>query len=151
MFIYELSTCGFESDCNHLESFTHPRVPHKSSEGGGTVFDIFDFWSCWVLFCIELIDLIPTSFFNKIVIVLLKMHAAGEIFVKICLKARNIFFPDMFFPTKGGVGRVSMKESDTPDFLVGRDMTEWWEVSKIWLCALLLPVTFLMVNPVLIY
>ena len=64
-------------------------------------------------------------------IVLLKMHAAGEIFVKICLKARNIFFPDMFFPIKGGVGRVSMKESDTPDFLVGRDMTEWWEVSKI--------------------
>ena len=79
------------------------------------------------------------------------MHAAGEIFVKICLKARNIFFPDMFFPIKGGLGRVSMKESDTPDFIVGRDMTEWWEVSKICLCTLLLPVTFLMVNPVLIY
>ena len=54
------------------------------------------------------------------------MHAAGEIFVKICLKARNIFFPDMSFPIKGGLGRVSMKESDTPDFIVGRDMTEWW-------------------------
>ena len=64
------------------------------------------------------------------------MHAAGEIFVKFCLKARYIFFPDMFFSIKGGTRRVSMKESDTLAFLVGErgrggDMTEWWEVSKI--------------------
>ena len=47
------------------------------------------------------------------------MHAAGEIFVKLCLKARYIFFPDMFFSIKGGTGRVSMKESDTLAFVVG--------------------------------
>ena len=64
MFIYELSACGFESHCGHLESFTYPRVSYKGSEGGGTVFDIFDFWSCCALFCIELIDLIPSL--NKI-------------------------------------------------------------------------------------
>ena len=57
----------------------------------------------------------------------------------------------MFFPIKGGAGRVSMKESDTPDFSVGGDMIEWWEVLKIWLCALLLPAPFLMVNPGPIY
>ena len=93
MFPYKLSVCGFESHCSHLESFTYPRVSRKGSEGGGTVFDIFDFWSCWALFCIELIDLIPMSFFKEMVIVLLKMHAAGEIFVKICLKARHIRHP----------------------------------------------------------
>ena len=82
MFIYELSACGFESRCGHLVRFTYPRVSHKGSEGGGTVFDIFDFWPCCALFCIELVDLIPTSFFKEIVIVLLKMHAAGEIFAK---------------------------------------------------------------------
>ena len=92
MSIYELSSCGIESHCSHLESFTYPRVSHKGSEGRGKVFDIFDFWSCWALFCIELTDFIPTSFFKEIVIVLLKMHAAGEIIVKICLKARYIFF-----------------------------------------------------------
>ena len=42
----------------------------------------------------------------------------------------------MFFPFKGGTGRVRMKESDTLTFLLvggggDGDMTEWWEISKI--------------------
>ena len=90
MFIYELSSCGIEFHCSHLESFTYPRVSHKSSEGGGQslIYLIFDSAGS----CIELTDLIPTSFFREIVIVLLKMHAASEIIGKICLKSRYIFF-----------------------------------------------------------
>ena len=101
MIIYELSASGFESHCSHLESLTYSRVSHKGSEGGGKVFDIFGFWSCWALICIELIDLISTKFFKEIVIVLRKMHAAGEIFVKICLKARYIFFFWYVLPNQG--------------------------------------------------
>ena len=52
-------------------------------------------------------------------IILLKIHAAGKIFVKICRKVRYIFFPDMFFPIKGETGKVSMKESDTLAFFGG--------------------------------
>ena len=63
--------------------------PQKFRERGGAVFDFL----IYLIFdpagrCVELTDLMPTSFFREIVIVLLKMHAAGEIIGKICLKAR---------------------------------------------------------------
>ena len=32
-------------------------------------------------------DLIPTSFFKQVIIMLLKIHAAGKILGKICLRA----------------------------------------------------------------
>ena len=149
MIIYELSASGFESHCSHLESLTYSRVSHKGSEGGGKVFDIFGFWSCWALICIELIDLISTKFFKEIVIVLRKMHAAGEIFVKICLKARYIFF-FLICSSQSREGQEgwAWRKVIHLFFWWGRDITKWWEVSKIWVCALLLPAPFLVVNPV---
>ena len=67
------------------------------SEGGHSLK--FYFWSCWTLFFIELKDLILTSFFKEIMIVLVKLNAAGEVFGKICLKARYIF-SNIWFPFK---------------------------------------------------
>ena len=69
-------SCGFESHYSHLKNVLHiPGFPTKGQREGDTVSDIFDFWSCWALFCIEVTDLIPTSFFKEIVIAPLKMDA----------------------------------------------------------------------------
>ena len=130
MSIYELSPCGIESHCSHLESFTYPRVSHKDSEGRGKVFDIFDFWPCWVLFCIELTDLIPTNFFKEIVIVLPKMHTVGEIIVKICLKARYIFFRICSSQSSEGQERWAWRKVIHLIFLLGGGGEIWQNGGK---------------------
>ena len=92
MIIYKLGARGFESHCSHLESFAYPKVSHKGSKGGGTVWHIWFLILLGTVFCIELIDLIPTSFFKEVVIVLLKMHATGEILLKLFQKLDTFFF-----------------------------------------------------------
>ena len=50
-------------------------------------------------------DLYPMSFFKLVMIVLLKIYAAGKIFRKICLNAiRDIFLSDMWCVIRGGKG-----------------------------------------------
>ena len=46
--------------------------------------------------CLLLRNLVPTSFFKEVMIMLLKMHASGTIFDKTCLKAIKIFFFNMW-------------------------------------------------------
>ena len=50
-------------------------------------------------------DLYPMSFFKLVMIVLLKIYAAGKIFGKLCLKAiRNTFFSNMWSVISRGKG-----------------------------------------------
>ena len=55
--------------------------------------------------CFVLRDLFPMTFFKLVMIVLLKIYAAGKIFGKIYLKAiRNTFFSNMWCVISGGKG-----------------------------------------------
>ena len=59
-------------------------------------------------------------------ILFLKVDGAGEMFDKICLKARYIF-SQCVFPIKGQTRRVSVKENGALDILVSGHLTEGWE------------------------
>ena len=151
MIIYELGARGFESHCSHLESFAYPKVSHKGSKGGGTV------WHIWFLILLGTV-LYWTNRFNPNKLFQRNSDCASENaryrwnFVKTFPKARYIFFLICSFHSRERQeGWEWRKVIHLLFLLVGGggdgDMTEWWEISKIWVCALLLPAPFLLLNP----
>ena len=91
MIIYELGARGFESHCSHLESFAYPKVSHKGSKGGGTV------WHIWFLILLGTV-LYWTNRFNPNKLFQRNSDCASENaryrwnFVKTFPKARYFFF-----------------------------------------------------------
>ena len=87
-------------------------------------------------------DLVPMNFFRYVKIVLLKMHASGKIFDRICLKADGDSF---FFQYRYGV----RSEDRGTQFFGAGNIQQKGKVQNFWLAGR--PLNSLLYSDILIY
>ena len=148
MFIYKLNVCGFESHYSYLKKFLN--IPGFLAKGQGEGDSL---WRIWFLILVGTVFYWTKRFnLNKFFQrnTDFASETTDEIFFKKFLS--KIFLICSSQLKEGQEGWAWRKVMHLFFWCVGvGDMTEWWEVSKIWVCALLHPIPFLVVNSVPIY